>query len=143
MHYWEELFVVINHCRWTKLQFQERKSQLLVEDRETTSNEVFTSSSDEQLPEIEARVSDKNVFIVKTLNMIEKLNLTVVNTSAVPFGILALHITIVAQVGDHIVSHAYVRPVHFLADGKWILHDSRGSREKSSISFWRVHVNPN
>ncbi|CAK9150594.1 unnamed protein product [Ilex paraguariensis] len=84
-----------------------KKSQLDVED-ESSSDESFGGSSDESLPEIEARVCNKNVLLrihcekqkgqlVKILTQIEKLNLSVVNTSVFPFGSLALDITITAE----------------------------------------------
>lgn len=85
----------------------------------TASADEDTSSSDEDpdtaslineaLPEIEARVSEKNVLIrihceknkgviAKVLSEIEMLQLTVVNSSVLPFGNHALDITVVAQV---------------------------------------------
>ncbi|XP_043714300.1 transcription factor bHLH18-like [Telopea speciosissima] len=78
-------------------------------DSSSSSGENF--SSDEPLPEIEARVSDKNVLIrihcekrkgvlMKTLAEIEKLHLCVVNSSTIPFGETALDITIVAQMEE-------------------------------------------
>lgn len=67
------------------------------------------SSSDGGIPDIEARVSGKDVLLrihgkkskgclSNILNQIEKLNLTVLNSSALPFGNFRLDITIVAQV---------------------------------------------
>ncbi|CAK9150593.1 unnamed protein product [Ilex paraguariensis] len=84
-----------------------KKSQLVVED-ESSSDENFGGSSDESLPEIEARFCDKNVLLrihcekqkgvlVKILTQIDKLNLGVVNTSVSLFGGLALDITIIAE----------------------------------------------
>lgn len=67
------------------------------------------SSSNQTLPEIEARVSDKDVlirihcekqkgFAAKILGEIEKRHLTVINSSFTPFGDCFMDITIVAQV---------------------------------------------
>lgn len=86
----------------------------IVPDNDTSSNDgKSTNSSSEPLPEIVARVSDKNVLIRihcqnqkgifgKALNAIEELNLSVVNSSIIPFGNSSLDITVVAQVlNDH------------------------------------------
>ncbi|KAL2531690.1 Transcription factor bHLH [Abeliophyllum distichum] len=79
-----------------------KKSQLVVDD-------VGSSSSEQQsIPSIEARVCDKHVLLrihcekrkgvlVKILGEIEKLHLGVVNTSVVPFGSSSLDITIIAE----------------------------------------------
>ncbi|KAA8531499.1 hypothetical protein F0562_006148 [Nyssa sinensis] len=85
-----------------------KKSHLLLEDDACSSDENFAGGSNEPLPEIEARVCDKNVLLrihcekrkgilVKVLAEIEKLNLAVINTSVSPFGTLALDITIIAE----------------------------------------------
>ncbi|KAF8406155.1 hypothetical protein HHK36_008235 [Tetracentron sinense] len=85
-----------------------RKSQLSANDENSSLDENSGSQSDEPLPEIEVRVSDKTVLIrihceqregvlVKALSEIEKLHLTIVNTSAMPFGSSVLDITIIAQ----------------------------------------------
>uniref|UniRef100_A0A5B7BEH9 Putative transcription factor bHLH18-like n=1 Tax=Davidia involucrata TaxID=16924 RepID=A0A5B7BEH9_DAVIN len=82
-----------------------KKSHLLLEDDACSSD---AGGSNEPLPEIEARVCDKNVLLrihcekrkgllVKVLAEIEKLNLSVINTSVSPFGTLALDITIIAE----------------------------------------------
>lgn len=82
-----------------------KKSQLLADNDNSNSNESFSS---ELLPEIEARVCDKNILIrihcekrkgilEKTVAELEKLHLIVVNTSAMTFGGSALDITIIAQ----------------------------------------------
>ena len=63
----------------------------------------------EPLPEIEARVCDRNVLIrihcekkkgvlEKTIAEVEKCHLTVINTSCMTFGSSALDLTIIAQV---------------------------------------------
>lgn len=86
-----------------------KRSQLSAEDETSSSDENFDSNSDQPLPEIEARVSDKNVLIrihcekqkgclANILSEIEKLHLTIVNSSVLPFGSSTNHITIVAQV---------------------------------------------
>lgn len=88
-----------------------KKSQLVSSDDDTSScDENFDGrSSDESLPQIEARVSEKDVlirihcenqkgYVVKILSEIEKLQLSVVNSSVLPFGKSTLDITIIAQV---------------------------------------------
>ncbi|PON97134.1 Basic helix-loop-helix transcription factor [Trema orientale] len=76
--------------------------------RSQLSGDDETSSSDQPLSEIEARVSGKDVLIrihcekhkgclTNILNQIEKLHLTIVNCSILPFGGSTNHITIVAQ----------------------------------------------
>lgn len=89
-----------------------KKSQLLLEDEATvisaSSDENFVPKSSEQLPEIEARVCNKNVLLrihcekhkgvlVKILGEMEKLNLAIINTNVARFGSLALDITIIAE----------------------------------------------
>ncbi|KAF6157915.1 hypothetical protein GIB67_015231 [Kingdonia uniflora] len=80
----------------------------LFDDDNTSSDESFTDCADKGLPEIEARVLDKNVLIkihcekhsgifLEIYKTIEELNLTIINSSAMPFGDLALDITVVAQ----------------------------------------------
>lgn len=93
-----------------------RKSQLLVDGDNSTSNENLSSDPlDEHLPEIEARFCDKNVLIrihcekrkgvlEKSVTEIEKLHLTVINSSVMTFGSSALDITIIAQVNSFICS---------------------------------------
>lgn len=86
-----------------------RKSEVSADDDTSSSDENSCSQSDHQLPEIEARVSEKHVLIKvhcerrhgwmsKILTLIEKLNLRVLSSSVIPFGSLMLDITIVAQV---------------------------------------------
>ncbi|XP_062177025.1 transcription factor bHLH25-like [Alnus glutinosa] len=89
-----------------------RKSQLLVDGDNSTSNENLSSDPlDEHLPEIEARFCDKNVLIrihcekrkgvlEKSVTEIEKLHLTVINSSVMTFGSSALDITIIAQMDE-------------------------------------------
>lgn len=87
-----------------------KRSQLSADDEISSSDENFDSCSvGKPLPEIEARVSDKDVLIrihcekqkgclANILGEIEKLHLTIVNSSVLPFGGSTIHITIVAQV---------------------------------------------
>lgn len=88
-----------------------KKSQLSFGDDESCCDEKFTDGFNiiKPLPEIEARVCNKDVLLrihcekhkgvlAKLLLELEKLDLVVVNTSVVPFGSLALDITIIAKV---------------------------------------------
>ncbi|CAN1815423.1 Transcription factor bHLH25 [Linum perenne] len=81
-----------------------KKSQLSSTDENSDG-----SSNQSQLPEIEARVSGKDVMIrihcekhkgclPKLLSEIEKLHLNVMNSNVLPFGSSTLDITVVAQV---------------------------------------------
>ncbi|KAF8404787.1 hypothetical protein HHK36_009676 [Tetracentron sinense] len=87
-----------------------RKSQLSADEDTSISGDNSDGHYHESLPEIEARVTEKAVLvrvhcekrkgnIVKVLEEIEKLHLTVVNSSVMPFGSSALDITIIAQMG--------------------------------------------
>ncbi|XP_022752055.1 transcription factor bHLH18-like [Durio zibethinus] len=86
------------------------KKSWLSTDDESSSCEGNSDgqSSDAALPEIEVRVSDNDVlirihcekqkgFVAKILSEIENLNLSVVNSSVLPFGNSTLDITIIAQ----------------------------------------------
>ena len=92
-----------------------KKSQLSADDVSDTSSNSFDENSDSRtkskgsLPEVEARVSDKDALLrihclkhkgvlMKILREIENLNLSVINSSVLPFGTSILDITIVAQV---------------------------------------------
>lgn len=86
-----------------------KKSQLSADDDTSSCDENFDGRSDETLPEIEARISEKDVLIrihcekhkgviVKILSEIEKLHLSVVNSSVLPFGNSTLAVTVMAQV---------------------------------------------
>lgn len=81
----------------------------------SSSDENYSSGTqlpvDEPLPEIEARITDKDVLIRihcekrkgvvdKTVAQIEKLHLSVINTCALSFGTSALDITIIAQMDE-------------------------------------------
>lgn len=75
------------------------------------------SFSDQPLPEIEARVSNKDVlirihcvkqkgFAVRILGEIEKLRLRVINSSVLPFGDYIMDITVAAQMEDEFCTTA-------------------------------------
>ena len=90
-------------------------------DNETSSSSSSSyhnsdSSSNQPFLEIEARVSNKDVlirihcqkekgFAVKILGEIEKLHLTVIKSSFLPFGEYIMDITIVAQVISILLAH--------------------------------------
>ncbi|MED6122273.1 hypothetical protein PIB30_038291 [Stylosanthes scabra] len=75
------------------------------------SYEVSKTVSRSVLPEVEARVSEKNVLIrihtekhkgllMHVLTLIDKLHLCVLNTTSLPFGTSLLDITITAEMDD-------------------------------------------
>ncbi|KAK8673051.1 hypothetical protein V6N13_111407 [Hibiscus sabdariffa] len=70
-----------------------KKTQIYADDETSSSDENFDTQSNKPFPEIEARVSDKDVLLTK----VEKLHLSVVNTNVLPFGQATLDITIVTQ----------------------------------------------
>ena len=87
------------------------ESVVTAKRHQLSDNENYNSdsSSNQPLLEIEARVSNNDVLIrihcqkqkgcaVKILGEIEKLHLTVINSSCMPFGECILDMTIVAQV---------------------------------------------
>ncbi|XP_050205361.1 transcription factor bHLH19-like [Mercurialis annua] len=88
-----------------------KKSKVYVDDDESSSTNEINSGEicdQSQLPEIEARVSDKDVLIkihcekqnnciVKILYAVEKFHLNIRNCRVVPFGNSTLDVTIVAQ----------------------------------------------
>ncbi|KAE8715762.1 Transcription factor bHLH18 [Hibiscus syriacus] len=85
-----------------------KKTQICVDDETSSSDENFKSQFNKPFPEIEARVSDKDVlirihcenrkgFISNIINQVEKLHLSELNTKVLPFGQATLDITIVAQ----------------------------------------------
>ncbi|KAJ9171103.1 hypothetical protein P3X46_019151 [Hevea brasiliensis] len=85
-----------------------KKSQLSADDDSSSCDENSDGGSDSALPEIEARVSDKDVLIrihcdkqqgivPKILDEVENLNLSIINSSVLPFGNSTLDITIIAQ----------------------------------------------
>lgn len=87
-----------------------KKSLLFVDgDTSSSSDENFSGSEPEPLPEIEARFSDKSVLIrihcekrkgvvEKIVAEVESLHLSVINSSVMTFGSSALDVTIIAQV---------------------------------------------
>ena len=93
-----------------------KKSQLSGDEdvSDTSSNSCDGNSDDPSrtklsLPEVEASVSEKSVLIrihcekqkamlVNIIREIEKLHLSVINSSALIFGSSVLHITIIAEV---------------------------------------------
>lgn len=86
-----------------------KRSQVYTDDEMSSSDENFDSSSNQYLPEIEAKVSDKDVLIkihcekkngclVNLLGEIERLHLNILNSHVVPFGNNTIDITVVAQV---------------------------------------------
>lgn len=98
-----------------------KKSQLVPSDDDTSSSDenfdgASAAKSDgtgepSSLPEIEAKVTDKTVLLrvhchkrkgvlVKLLAEIERLHLSVVNTSVMPFAGSVLDITIIAQMDE-------------------------------------------
>ena len=86
-----------------------RKTQIYADDDTSSSDENFDNQSNKPFPDIEARVSDKDVLIrihceknkgciSNIINEVEKLHLSVLNSNVLPFGSATLDITIVAQV---------------------------------------------
>lgn len=86
-----------------------KKSQVSADDDTSSSDEDSCSQSDQQLPEIEVRVSEEHVLIrvhcekrqgciSKILNLMEKVNLSVLSNSVISFGSSILDIIVVAQV---------------------------------------------
>jgi UTP:GlnB (protein PII) uridylyltransferase len=84
-----------------------KKTRISADDDTTKSD--HHQNSDQPLPEIEARVSEKNVLIrihcenrkgcaAKILSEMEELGLTILNSSVLPFGNSTLDITVIAQV---------------------------------------------
>lgn len=86
-----------------------KKTQFMGEGENSFSDESFSGSpTDESLPEVEVRLSNKDVLIrihcekkkgvtQKILAEIEKLHLTVINSSVMAFGSSALDVTVIAQ----------------------------------------------
>ncbi|CAK7330325.1 unnamed protein product [Dovyalis caffra] len=86
-----------------------KKSHIYVDEGDDNSySDESKGPIHETLPEMEARFCDKHVLIrihcekrkgvlEKTVAEIEKLHLTVINSSVLAFGTSALHVTIIAQ----------------------------------------------
>lgn len=92
-----------------------KKTRISADDDTFTSDENSDSHSVEPLPEVEARLSEKNVLIriycekrkgctAKILREIEKLHLTITTSSILPFGNSTVDMTVVAQVLINITS---------------------------------------
>lgn len=89
-----------------------KKSQVYVDDDLSSTDENSVGCCDQPLPEIEVRVSDKDLLIrihcenqkgclLKILSELEKFHLNVINSSVLPFGNSTLDVTVVAQMdGD-------------------------------------------
>ncbi|GKV24275.1 hypothetical protein SLEP1_g33907 [Rubroshorea leprosula] len=106
-----------------------KKSQLFAEGDNCSSDENFSGSFDEPLPEIEARFCGKSVLIrihcekrngvlEKILAELEKCYLTITNSSVMTFGSSAVDITIIAQMD-----------VEFCMTGKDLLKNLRSAFE--------------
>lgn len=86
-----------------------KKSHVYVDEGgENSSSDVSKGPIHETLPELEARFCDKHVLIrihckknkgvlEKTVAEVEKLHLSVINSSVLTFGTCALDVTIIAQ----------------------------------------------
>ncbi|KAF3631296.1 putative transcription factor bHLH25-like [Capsicum annuum] len=88
-------------------------------DDSSSSGEISSVSTDRSLPDIEVRTSDGNILIriyckkqtgimKEIFNEVDKLHLSVVSCSVMPFGYNTSHMTIIAQM-DHKLS---VTPNH-------------------------------
>lgn len=86
-----------------------RKCEIGIDDFVSSNEDDTTNLIEEQLPEIEARVSDNYVLVrvhcekhkgcvPKIFAEIEKLNLSILNSNVLPFGSSLLDVTVVAQV---------------------------------------------
>lgn len=101
-----------------------KKSHIAAEDEnEASSSDENFGGDQSQLPEIEVKLSDKTLLIkihcqnrkgalVCALSEIEKLQLTVLSTSSVPFAASSLDITVTAQASSFLV--AFRRTALFL-----------------------------
>lgn len=86
-----------------------KKSRLSADEDASSCEESSDGLSDKALPEIEAKISENDLLIrihcenhrgivVKLLSEIEKLHLSVANSSVLPFGNSLVDITVIAQV---------------------------------------------
>jgi len=88
-----------------------KKTQLLVDsiNGDDDNNNNNNNNENDSLPQIEVKVLEKNLLfkvycekqkgiLPKLFSEIEKCSLTIVTMSVIPFGALALDITILAQV---------------------------------------------
>nr|GMD08786.1 transcription factor bHLH18-like [Ipomoea batatas] len=87
------------------------KKYEVLADAENSSSDENLSGVDESLPEIEVRISDRDVLVRvhcekskgvvdRTVAELEKLHLSVTNSTAMSFGSSALDITIIAQMDE-------------------------------------------
>jgi len=78
-------------------------------DDSSSSGEISSVSTDRSLPDIEVRASDGNILIriyckkqngimKEIFNEVEKLHLSIISCSVMPFGYNTSHMTIIAQV---------------------------------------------
>lgn len=83
-----------------------KRTQLFLEEEGSSDDQGL--HDEQHLPEIEAKLCDKNVLLriqcekhrgvlVKILSVMHKFDMAVINTNVTPFGTLALDITIVAE----------------------------------------------
>jgi hypothetical protein len=149
-----------------------KKSHIYVDEGDVnSSSDESKGPIHEALPEIEARFCDKHVLIrihcekrkgvlEKTVAEIEKLHLSVINSSVLAFGTSALHVTFIAQVSSvlnqffqtssltcacmcllPLISNTNKGLVYpLLADGYRLQHVIEGSSEDFTLSFRVLHV---
>ncbi|KAL1810032.1 hypothetical protein ACET3Z_027022 [Daucus carota] len=88
-----------------------KRSRIYLEEESSSSNEDYDYRPRESLPEIEVRMSEGNVLFrvqskniaglaVKLFSKIEKLNLTIISSSVMPFSNSSLLITIISQMDE-------------------------------------------
>lgn len=92
------------------------------EESSSCDGNSITDCSRPNVAEIQVRISERNVlfrvlqvrnkisgFVVKLLSQIEKLHMTIITTSVMPFpNNTSLHITIIAQVPTYVLSIYFV-----------------------------------
>lgn len=117
------------------------KVHLFADGNNSSSNENFSSGPfNEPLPEIEARVFGKNVLIrihcekrrgilEKTIAEIEKLHLTISNSSCLTFGSSVLDVTIIAKVSLESLTHKCLLRSSFslslFSPSSWLPNEAR------------------
>ncbi|KAL3538169.1 hypothetical protein ACH5RR_001535 [Cinchona calisaya] len=85
-----------------------KRSQLILLEDEGSSDETGGGPDEQPLPEIEAKICDKNVLLrihcenhkgvlIKIFSEVDKLDLAITSISVAPFGSLTLDITIIAE----------------------------------------------
>lgn len=86
-----------------------KRSRMYLEEESSSSNEDADCYPSESFPEIEVRISEGNVLFrvqskniaglaVKLFSKIEKLHMTIISSSVIPFSNSSLLITIISQV---------------------------------------------